>query len=50
MTVPPYIVACVCCISGGWLADRHKQRGIYMIFFCLIAYVSRFNPSSTNAN
>jgi hypothetical protein len=37
MTVPPYVVACFCCITGGYAADRHGQRGIYMIFFCAIA-------------
>lgn len=37
MTVPPYIAACVCCIGGGYLADRHGQRGIYMIFFNCVA-------------
>jgi cyanate permease len=37
MTVPPYIVACVCCIGGGWMADRHGQRGLYMIFFNCVA-------------
>ncbi|CAH0015258.1 unnamed protein product [Clonostachys rhizophaga] len=37
MTVPPYIAACLCTIAGGYLADRHGQRGIYMIFFCLVA-------------
>lgn len=41
MTVPPYVVACVFCISGGYLADKHKQRGIYMIFFNLLAYVPK---------
>ncbi|KAF2752829.1 major facilitator superfamily transporter [Pseudovirgaria hyperparasitica] len=39
MTVPPYVVACVFCISGGYLADKHKQRGIYMIGFNLLAIV-----------
>ena len=33
MTVPPYIAACICCISAGYLADRWGQRGIFMIFF-----------------
>ena len=33
MTVPPYIVACLFCISAGWLADRMGQRGIFMGFF-----------------
>lgn len=37
MTVPPYVVACLCTVTGGFLADRHGQRGIYMIFFCVIA-------------
>ena len=37
MTVPPYVVACILCISGGYIADRHGQRGIYMIGFNLLA-------------
>ena len=37
MTVPPYIAACICCISGGFLADRAGHRGLYMIFFCAVA-------------
>ncbi|KAF2178492.1 major facilitator superfamily transporter [Zopfia rhizophila CBS 207.26] len=37
MSVPPYVVACFFCIAGGWLADRHGQRGIYMIAFNLLA-------------
>jgi MFS family permease len=37
MTVPPYIVACFFCIGINWLADRHGQRGIYMIFCNLLA-------------
>lgn len=37
MTVPPYVVACVFTIGGGLAADKHRQRGIYMIFFCLVA-------------
>ncbi len=39
MTVPPYVVACVFCVSAGWFADRLGQRGIFMIAFMLIAYV-----------
>ena len=37
MTVPPYVVACVACISGGYLADKRGERGIFMIFFCGVA-------------
>ena len=39
MTVPPYVVACAFCITAGWLADKHGQRGIYMIACNLLAYV-----------
>jgi cyanate permease len=37
MTVPPYVVACFFCIFAGWMADRHGQRGMYMISFNLLA-------------
>jgi hypothetical protein len=39
MTVPPYVAACIFTIGGGLLADRHNQRGIYMIGCNCIAYV-----------
>ncbi|KAF2474570.1 high-affinity nicotinic acid transporter [Lindgomyces ingoldianus] len=39
MTVPPYVVACLFCIAGGWAADKHCQRGIYMIGFNLLAII-----------
>lgn len=36
MTVPPYVVACAFCITGGYLADKFKSRGVFMIgFFCI---------------
>lgn len=37
MTVPPYVVACLFTIGSGFVADKHRQRGLYMIFFCLMA-------------
>ncbi|KAG9518853.1 high-affinity nicotinic acid transporter, partial [Aureobasidium melanogenum] len=37
MSVPPYIVACFCCITGGYFADRLRTRGIFMIGFTLTA-------------
>lgn len=40
MSVPPYAVACLFTIGGGFLADRHGQRGIYMIGFNVVAYVT----------
>lgn len=39
MSVPPYVVGCVATIAGGFLADRSKIRGPYMIFFCIVAIV-----------
>lgn len=35
MSVAPYVTACIGTICGGWAADKHKQRGIYMIGFAL---------------
>ncbi|KAM3563100.1 hypothetical protein ARSEF4850_002486 [Beauveria asiatica] len=37
MSVPPYAVACLFTVGGGFLADRHGQRGIYMIGFNIVA-------------
>ncbi|TEB23285.1 high-affinity nicotinic acid transporter [Coprinellus micaceus] len=39
MSVPPYVVGCVATIGGGYLADRSKKRGPYMMFFCIIAII-----------
>jgi len=39
MTVPPYVFACICTITAGYLADRTKQRGIFMISACLCSIV-----------
>ncbi|RVX69314.1 hypothetical protein B0A52_06908 [Exophiala mesophila] len=39
MSVPPYIVACFCCITGGWAADKLKTRGVFMIGFSITALV-----------
>lgn len=39
MSVPPYVVGCVATITGGYLADRSKKRGPYMIFFCAVAII-----------
>jgi MFS family permease len=39
MSVPPYVVACALCIAGGFLADRARQRGIFMIGYCGCALI-----------
>lgn len=44
MTVPPYVVACFFCVSAGWLADKLRTRGVFMIGFQLTAYVIVRHP------
>jgi sugar phosphate permease len=39
MSVPPYVFACICTIGAGYLADRSKQRGVYMIAACLTSII-----------
>ncbi|KAF6745722.1 major facilitator superfamily domain-containing protein [Ephemerocybe angulata] len=39
MSVPPYVAGCIATITGGLLADRYKQRGLFMIGFCATAVV-----------
>ncbi|KAH6880027.1 major facilitator superfamily domain-containing protein [Thelonectria olida] len=39
MSTPPYLVACLLCVSAGWYADKLQQRGIFMVFFCGLAGV-----------
>lgn len=50
MTVPPYVVACFCCISGGFAADRLKTRGVFMIGFFLCAVVGLIMLISSDNN
>ena len=37
MTVPPYVFACICTISGSWFADKAGQRGVFLLGFELVA-------------
>lgn len=39
MTVPPYVVACFFCVTGGYVSDRFQTRGVIMIGFNLIAII-----------
>ncbi|KAL1959492.1 hypothetical protein VTO42DRAFT_1937 [Malbranchea cinnamomea] len=39
MSVPPYVVACLVCVGGGYLADRLNTRGVFMIGFLSCAIV-----------
>jgi len=37
MTVPPYLVAAIVCITAGMISDRHGVRGPYVIAFSLVS-------------
>lgn len=37
MTVPPYVVACLCTLAGSYFSDKMGQRGLFMIGFELTA-------------
>ncbi|KAK2609102.1 hypothetical protein QQS21_002329 [Conoideocrella luteorostrata] len=39
MGIPPHIAAAVFVIGGGFAADRHEQRGIYIIGFCIVGMI-----------
>ncbi|KAH8780044.1 putative nicotinamide mononucleotide transmembrane transporter protein [Diaporthe sp. PMI_573] len=50
LTVPPYFVACIFCIGAGYLADRMKQRGIFMISFMIIAMIGLIMLLASNSS
>ncbi|KAK5659061.1 hypothetical protein OQA88_1148 [Cercophora sp. LCS_1] len=37
MSVPPYVCACFFTIAASWLADRYRQRGVFLLGFQLVA-------------
>jgi cyanate permease len=37
MSVPPYVAACFFTILASWIADRAKQRGVFMLGFQIVA-------------
>ena len=39
MSVPPYVAGCIATIAGGYAADKAKQRGLFMMGFCLVAII-----------
>lgn len=48
MSVPPYVVGCATTITVGWLADRAKARGLFMITFTGVAIVGYVMLISTS--
>jgi len=39
MSVPPYVVACVFTIVAGYVADKMRQRGLFMLGFEAVSVV-----------
>lgn len=37
MSVPPYVCACFFTIAASWVADRYRQRGVFLLGFQLVA-------------
>lgn len=50
MTVPPYVVACVCCVFTGWAGDKTQQRGLFMMGGMLLAIVGLILMLLADAN
>ncbi|PNS19670.1 hypothetical protein CAC42_7514 [Sphaceloma murrayae] len=50
MTVPPYAVACVFTLGGGYFADRFQTRGVFMMGFCLMAITGWAMLLGSNSN
>lgn len=50
MTVPPYVAACLCCITAGILSDRWGQRGVFIIFFNCIGIAGFLMQLATTNN
>jgi hypothetical protein len=37
LTAPPYLVACLCCVLGGYSSSRRNEHGFHLAFFLSIA-------------
>ncbi|KAH7121811.1 major facilitator superfamily domain-containing protein [Dactylonectria estremocensis] len=39
MSVPPFLLACILCVTAGWYADKLRQRGVFMLAFLFTAMI-----------
>ncbi len=39
LTAPPYVIACLCCIIGGYSSSRRSEHGFHVAFFLFLALV-----------
>lgn len=37
MTVSPTVLGCIITITAGYVSDKTKRRGVYMMLFCVLA-------------
>jgi len=37
MTAPAYLVACLCCVLGGYSSSRRNEHGFHLAFFVSMA-------------
>lgn len=50
MTVPPYVVACLACLTTGYLSDKFATRALFMIFCNVVGIISMIVLVSTHDN
>ncbi|CAF3747766.1 unnamed protein product [Rotaria sp. Silwood1] len=39
LVAPPYVLACLCSILGGYSSSRQKEHGFHIVFFLFIALI-----------
>lgn len=39
LTVPPYVLGCLCTVLGGYYSDKLGKRGIFLFGFCSLAII-----------
>jgi hypothetical protein len=37
LTAPPYVLACICCLLGGYSSSRRNEHGFHIAFFLCIS-------------
>lgn len=39
MAVPPFFLACICALLGGWSATKNKEHGYHVMFFLALSSI-----------
>jgi MFS family permease len=48
LTVPPYVLGCICTVLGGYFSDKTGKRGLFLVCFCCMAIVGYILLISTD--